>query len=322
MNNFAKTDLLSKKCVVELKEVQASRATPYLFLTILEENSIRITSTIDVDFYKDFIKVAKKLKKGKCDCDSKTRELLELDIEEIYKKYNYPEEVYIEGKTSYFYDKLSRLMNDAKKFRDISLYSWQNEIGWMKNLETLGCSFYETNEDKAFVTVKMDSDYKKSRIILWDKLSSSGKKYYGMNSYFSVYLDVYTTRKKKRFLSYLALDKSIVEKENITKLPYVNATDNETIGILINTFEDDVKMFTRQLVLPYEEFLEKMEILAEYDDFRKLDYLCEEYNYPRAEIKKRMAECKFIKEMKEKNKTVEEAMEPKKKSFLKRLFGF
>ena len=319
MSDFGE-ELLSRKCEIEIKEVNTLLGKPYLILSVTEGSSIKVVSTVDVDFYREYSKVKKKFELQRCECDSNTGELLKFNLEEIYEKYNYPEEVYIEGKTSYFYDKLCRLMRDAEKLQEISLYSWKDENGWMKNLRTLGCSFYETTYNKAYVTVEMNKDYDKAQLTLWENLSSKSKKYYGMNSYFSAYLNVYLTASKNRTLSFAASDSSEITKENISKLPYIHDVGEEKAEILINSFKRDIQIFTRQLVLPYDEFTEKLEKLPEYDDFEKLDYLCKEYVYPREEIKKRMAECKFLKEMDEKNRKVEEVEEPKKKGLLKRLF--
>lgn len=321
MSDFGE-ELLSRKCEIEIKEVNTFSGKPYLILSVTEGSSIKVVSTVDVDFYREYSKAKKKFELQRCECDSNTGELLKFNLEEIYEKYNYPEEVYIEGKTSYFYDKLCRLMRDAEKLQEISLYSWKDENGWMKNLRTLGCSFYETTYNKAYVTVKMNRDYDKAKLILWENLSSKSKKYYGMNSYFSVYLNAYATEKKDKIFSFVVSDNSNITRENISKLPYIHDVNEEKVEILINSFKRDIQIFTRQLVLPYNDFTEKMAELSEYDDFEKLDYLCREYAYPREEIKKRMAEWKFIKEMEEKKKKVEEDVEPKRKSLMKRLFGF
>lgn len=133
----------------------------------------------------------------------------------------------------------------------------------MRNLRTLGCSIYETDYNRTCVTV--------------------------------------TTERKDKILSFVGLDNSEITRENISKLPYIRDVSEEKVEILTNSFKRDIQIFTRQLVLPYDDFTEKMAELSEYDDFEKLDYLCEKYAYPREEIKKRMAEWKFIKEMEEKS---------------------
>lgn len=115
MSDFGE-ELLSRKCEIEIKEVNALLGKPYLILSVTEGSSIKVVSTVDVDFYREYSKVKKKFELQKCVCDSKTGEMLRLNLEEIFEKYSYPKEVYTEGKNSYFYDKLCSLIQDAEKF--------------------------------------------------------------------------------------------------------------------------------------------------------------------------------------------------------------
>lgn len=91
-------------------------------------------------------KATKKVKKGKLNCiDSKTKELLELGIEEIYERFNYPKEIYTEGQNNYAYNQLCKLIKDTKKFQEISLYDWK--YNYIRNLQSLGYKLYTTPDD-------------------------------------------------------------------------------------------------------------------------------------------------------------------------------
>ena len=144
---------LLKKSEVEIRELYTTEKVPYLLLLITEEDNISATSTYDIEFYKMYKKATKKVKEGKLNCaDSKTKELLELGIEEIYERFNYPKEVYTEGENSYTYNKLYRLMKDAKEFQQISLYDWKSD--YIRNLQSLGYELYTTSDDMFYVKIE------------------------------------------------------------------------------------------------------------------------------------------------------------------------
>lgn len=261
-------------------------------------------------------KATKKVKKSKLNCvDSKTKELLELGIEEIYERFNYPKEVYTEGQNNYAYNKLYRLMNDAKEFQKISLYDWKCD--YIRNLQSLGYELYTTPNDMLFVKVAQKK--RKSEIILWEDLNQQGKKYFAVNAYFSILLGNFNDSDKK--LIFCCLNTS---KEDIPdiKEPNVSDIDEETVGVLIENIDFDVAMFTRQLILPYDDFIKNLNKYANKDEFETLDYLCTEYNYPRSEIKKRIIECNLIKEMEKKNSALGGNPKKKIKGKLRELIGF
>lgn len=321
MNDFGEK-VLPKKCAVEIREVDITTTKPYLILTITEGSSIKAVSTTEVDFFKTYKMVSAKLRKGNCECSVETRKLLKLGIDEIYRRYSYPEDVYTDGKVTYFYDKLCKLREYATKFQDVFLYSCKDKNGWIHNLGSIGCNVYETADDRFYASIEMNKDFNKLQLSLQEKLSLAKKKYYGLNAFFSAYLNVYATEKKNRTLTWIDLENNSFSKENAEKFPYIQVIDKETIGILTDSFEEKIEMLTRALVLPYDDFVKDMESINELGDFERLDYLCGKYVYPRGEIKKRIAECTFLQEMEDKDKVAEKVLKTEKKGLLKRLFGF
>lgn len=315
MSSFEQKELLPRKCVVEIREVHTTKEEPYLFLLISEENSIRVISTNEVEFYGEYKNAEEKVKVGEWTCDSKTRELLEVGIEEIYNQFNYPDDIYSEGRSDYIYNNILEQMHRAEQLQAKSLYSWKDN--WGENLKCLGCSFYTNPTDKLFV--KVEKKKRKTEVITWKRLNKQYQKYYILNAYFSTVLGGYGGEDQKMILGHLNTDKDDVPDFDF---PYVLKVDEETVGVLIDSFKFDIMMFTRQLVLPYDDFTKRLEEYSGMDEFEMLDLLCMEYVYPRTEIKKRIAECILIKKMKEKKASLGDEAEQKKKGFLKRLIGF
>ncbi len=306
---------LLKKSEVEIRELYTTEKVPYLLLLITEEDNISATSTYDIEFYKMYKKATKKVKEGKLNCaDSKTKELLELGIEEIYERFNYPKEVYTEGENSYTYNKLYRLMKDAKEFQQISLYDWKSD--YIRNLQSLGYELYTTSDDMFYV--KIEQKKRTSKIILWEDLNEQSKKYFAVNVCFTILLRYFNSEKKTN-LGYLNTSRE--DTPNI-KEPNIKNIDEETVVILIGQFEFDIERFTRQLVLPYDDFTKKLNKYGNKDEFEILDYLCIEYNYPRSEIKKRIIECNLIKEMERNNSVLSNNPKQKTKGKLRELIGF
>lgn len=309
MNNLEQNIL--KKSIVEIKKVYTTTEEPYLLLLITKENDFSITSTNDIEFYEIYKEAAEKVKSNKWECnDSKTRELLEEGIDEIYKKFYYPEEIYIEGKESYTYKKLCELMEEAKKVRENSLYDWKKEI--VKNLCLRGCYIYQTSNDEFYA--RAEKKGQKIRIELWDGMNFKSKRFVLLNIYFSMFLSDYYTSDKTLCFDYLNSSKWDISD---MKEPDIEI-DEETIRVVIGNFDPNIRMFTRQLALPYDDFIEKLNKHSNKDEFKLLDWLDSEYNYPRAEIKNRIREFNLIKEMENRNSTLKQ----KTKEKLRGLIGF
>lgn len=315
MNNLE----LSNKDSVEIREVSIGiNNKSCLLLLITEEDKISVTSTYDIEFYKMYKKAAKKVKAGKLNCaNSKTKELLELGIEKIYEGFDYSKEIYTEGANNYTYNKLCKLMKDAKEFQKISLYDWKCD--YIRNLQSLGYELYTTSDDSFYVQIIQKK--KKGEIILWEGINFEWKKYFAVNAYFSLLIRYFDSEKKTK-LGYLNTSK---EDTPDIEEPNIYDIDEKNIGVLIDHFEIDIERFTRQLVLPYDNFTEELDQCNQYasDEIEMLDYLCMEYlSYPRTEIKKRIEECDLIKQMENKKTTMDDNPKQKTKGKLWGLIGF
>lgn len=314
MTVFADDNLLPDRGVIEITEVMVSKNTPYLFLSISKGNNIKIFSTIDEEFYEAYMKAIKKVESGRYQCDERTKKLLDMGIEKIYEKYNYPEEVYNAGMKSYIYKKITKQAQYAKKMQEISLYDWKDD--WVNNLKTLGCEFYTTRSNNFYV--KIEKKKKKLKVITWDGLNFNATKFYIVNAYFSMLIGDYLGNDQKVVYTFLNTD-----KEDAPDLEYPFVTDIEDRDlklVAVDKFDIDTVIFTRQLLLPYDDFIKEMDKYPDYDEIEMLDYLCEVYSYPRFEIKRRMVECKMIREKEtEKDTTGDKQL---KKSLLRRLLGF
>jgi len=213
------------------------------------------------------------------------------------------------------YNNLCKQAEYAREFEKIALYDWKSD--WVNNLQTLGCEFYTNSNDDTYV--KVEQKEKKIDITTAECLSFPLTKYYIVNAYFSVLLRRNMPDSKKIVFSHINNQKDDIVSNNF---PYVFDINSETVGILVSSFDSDIEIFTRQLVMPYDDFFNRMNEYIEDDDFKKLDYLCEVYNYPRGEIKKRMAECLLINKKQEESTVLEDKNKQKKKGFLQKIIDF
>ena len=290
-NVLAMTIIMTNKPLVELKEGLNPYGKPYLFILRQEEVKVRIVSSYDKEFYKEFIKLKEDYCNDIIECSKKTKDLLEKDISYLLDNYRFDEEMLKEGQYLYRYEQFMKIEKDVKFIRENALYDW--------SLFKDGYSYRQNYFDKIkFLTEKGDELYysilrkeNDSKIICTNTwLKHQYKIYYEVNSYVtSLYF-----KKINKIINYVIIKQG---KEDFIE-------DEGSITLKTKEFKPKIIKVSRHLLLPYDEMIRLVEKSNTSDFYELLDYIEDKmYDYyPREEIKEHLLDCIFIKDYEEKNK--------------------
>lgn len=237
---------MTNKPLVELKEGLNPYGKPYLFILRQEEVKVRIVSSYDKEFYKEFIKLKEDYCNDIIECSKKTKDLLEKDISYLLDNYRFDEEMLKEGQYLYRYEQFMKIEKDVKFIRENALYDW--------SLFKDGYSYRQNYFDKIkFLTEKGDELYysilrkeNDSKIICTNTwLKHQYKIYYEVNSYVtSLYF-----KKINKIINY------VVIKQGEEKV----VADEKCITERVKEFKPKIIKVSRHLLLPYDEMIRLVE---------------------------------------------------------------